>query len=93
VAQVVYEQFDEEDVAGDYLQLLRRGSVMRRLAPREHPAWRRALRTKARTDELKIRTWSREERPATVWAVLPDWTLTAAEREKLVRRLSWQRED
>jgi hypothetical protein len=89
----VYEHFDEQDVAGDYLQLLRRGSVVRRLAPREHPAWRRAIRSKARTDELKVRTWSRDERPATVWAVLPDWSLTADEREKLARRLAWLREE
>jgi phosphatidylserine/phosphatidylglycerophosphate/cardiolipin synthase-like enzyme len=89
----VYERFDDEDVAHDYLQLLRRGSVVRRLAVEQHEAWRRAVRAKARTDELRIRTWSREGKPATVFAVLPDWTLTRDERERLLRRLSWQRED
>ena len=29
---------------------------------------------------MRIRTWSREGRPATVWAVLPDWSLTREER-------------
>jgi hypothetical protein len=89
----VYEGFDESDVAEDYLMLLRRGSVMRRLAPGSHGGWRQALRAKARADELRIRTWSRPGRPATVWAVLPDWSLTKDERERLIRRLAWQRED
>jgi hypothetical protein len=88
----VYERFDDADVARDYLELLRRGSVVRRLAPAQHPAWRRAIRASARTDELRIRTWSRGGRPATVWAVLPDWSLTLEERELLLRRLAWQRE-
>jgi hypothetical protein len=89
----MYERFDEGELTADYLQLLRRGSVMRRLAPDEHAAWRRAIRAKARADELRIRTWSRGGRPATVWAVLPDWSLTHEERGALVRRLAWQRED
>ncbi len=89
----MYERVDEGELAADYLQLLRRGSVMRRLALGEHGAWRQAIRGKARADELRIRTWSRGGRPATVWAVLPDWTLTRAERESLARRISWQRED
>ena len=89
----MYERFDDEDVAADYLQLLRRGSVMRRLAPAAHAAWRRALRRRARSDELRIRTWSRDGRPATVWATLPDWSLTHEERDRLVRRLEWLRED
>jgi hypothetical protein len=88
----VYARFDDADIARDYLELLRRGSVMRRLAASEHPAWRRAIRATARTDELRIRTWSRGGRPATVWAVLPDWTLTRAERDALAQRLAWQRE-
>ena len=88
----MYARFDEADVARDYLELLRRGSVMRRLAPAQHPAWRRAIRVTAGNDELRIRTWSRPGRPATVWAVLPDWTLTQAERDSLVQRLAWQRE-
>jgi hypothetical protein len=88
----VYAQFDDKDVARDYLELLRRGSVMRRLAPAQHAAWRRAIRATARTDEHRIRTWSRGGRPATVWAVLPDWTLTPEERASLARRLAWQRE-
>jgi hypothetical protein len=89
----MYELLDEGDIVRDYLELLRRGSVMRRLALKEHPAWRRALRARARTDELKIRTWSRAGAPATVWAVLPDWSLTRDEHERLLQRLSWQRED
>ena len=89
----MYERFDDRDLGRDYQELLRRGSVMRRLALTEHTAWRRAIRAKARTDELRIRTWSREGAPATVWAVLPDWSLTREEREKLLQRLSWQRED
>jgi len=89
----MYERFDDRDLGHDYQELLRRGSVMRRLALTEHTAWRRAIRAKARTDELRIRTWSREGAPATVWAVLPDWSLTREEREKLLQRLSWQRED
>jgi hypothetical protein len=89
----VYASFDDADVARDYLQLLRRGSVMRRLALAQHAAWRRAIRAKARGDELRIRTWSRGGAPATVWATLPDWSLTRAEREKLRQRLEWQRED
>ena len=90
----MYQHFDEEDVSRDYLQLLRRGSVTRRLALKEHGAWRRAIGQKARADELTIRTWSRgDDRPATVYAVLPDWTLPAAERERLWQRLAWLRED
>ncbi len=89
----MYDGFDEEDVAGDYLALLRRGATMRRLAPAHHPAWRRVIRAKARADGLRVRTWSRDGHPATVWAVLPDWTLTRAERESLLRRLAWLRED
>jgi len=89
----VYERLDHDDVAADYLLLLRRGSVMRRLALKEHGAWRQAIRAKARADELRIRTWSRDGAPATVWATLPDWSLTREERERLHQRLSWQRED
>ena len=89
----MYQQFDEQDIAQDYLHLLRRGSVVRRLAVAEHGAWRRAIRAKAQADELKVRTWSRDERPATVWAVLRDWTLTPEGRARLAQRLAWQRED
>ena len=89
----MYERFDDSDVGDDYLALLRRGSVMRRLAVKEHQAWRRAIRARARTDELEVRTWSREGSPATVWAVLPDWSLTREERELLLERLAWKRED
>lgn len=89
----MYERFDETDVHADYLQLLRRGSVMRRLAQAQHSAWRHAMRTKARADDLRIRTWSRDTTPAEVWAVLPDWSLTRDERERLARRLEWLRED
>jgi hypothetical protein len=89
----MYEQLDAEDVSRDYLHLLRRGSVVRRLALKEHAAWRQAIREKARADELRIRTWSRDTRPATVYAVLPDWTLSPDERQKLWQRLAWLRED
>jgi hypothetical protein len=89
----LYEAFDDADVAQDYRMLLRRGSVMRRLAPAQHAAWRRAIRAAARADEHRIRTWSRGGRPAEVWAVLRDWSLTHDERSRLARRLSWLRED
>ena len=89
----MYERFDENDVHADYLQLLRRGSVMRRLAPGQHTAWRKAIRAAVRADDLRIRTYSRETRPAEVWAVLPDWSLTREERERLAQRLEWLRED
>jgi hypothetical protein len=88
----VYERFEDEDVAADYRHLLQRGSVMRRLSRAQHDAWRRAIRVKAHTDELRVRTWSRAGAPDTVWAVLPDWTLTAEERETLARRIAWQRD-
>jgi hypothetical protein len=80
------------DVARDYLQLLRRGSIERRLPVADHPGWRRAIRAKARTDELRVRTWSRPEE-VRVFAVLSDWTLSAEDRERLARRLEWLRED
>jgi hypothetical protein len=89
----MYRSFDAEDVAADYLQLLRRGSVMRRLALAEHDGWRRAIRTTARSDEIHVRTWSRPGTPAEVWAVLPDWSLARADFEQLQRRLTWLRED
>ena len=89
----MYQQFDEQDIAQDYQQLLRRGSVVRRLTLEEHGAWRRAIRAKARADELNVRTWSRDEKPATVLAVLRDWTLTPGERERLAQRMAWRREE
>jgi hypothetical protein len=89
----VYETFDDGDIADDYRRLLRRGSVMRRLAPGQHAAWRKAIGAAAAADRHRIRTWSRDGRPAEVWATLPDWTLTRAEQERLNRRLSWLRED
>jgi hypothetical protein len=89
----MYETFDDADIAEDYRRLLRRGSVMRRLAPSQHSAWRRAIRAAAGADEHRIRTWSRSGRPAEVWAVLRDWTLTRDEQERLSCRLAWLRED
>ena len=89
----MYELFDEADIAEDYRMLLRRGSVMRRLAPARHMAWRKAIRAAARADEHRVRTWSRDARPAEVWAVLPDWTLTTDERRRLARRLDWLQEE
>ena len=72
--------------------LLRRGSVMRRLAPARHADWRRAIRARAHADELRVRTWSRVGAPRTVWATLPDRSLTPDERERRRLRLAWQRE-
>jgi hypothetical protein len=89
----VYGSFDEQDVVDDYQELLRRGSVTRRLALSQHARWRQAIRTRARVDELRVRTWSRDGAPATVWAVLQDWSLTREEYERLRQRLAWLRED
>jgi hypothetical protein len=89
----MYERFDDSELTQDYLLLLRRGSVMRRLAPTEHPGWRQAIRAKAHADEIRVRTWSRDGQPATVWAVLPDWSLTEHERAALSQRLTWKQED
>jgi hypothetical protein len=89
----VYAHFDEHDVAADYLQLLRRGSVVRRLALAQHSLWERAIGARARADELRVRTWSRDAAPATVWAVLQDWSLTREEYERLQLRLAWLREE
>jgi hypothetical protein len=88
----MYGGFDDGDIGDDYRMLLRRGSVMRRLALTEHTAWRQAIRARARADELRIRTWSRGGAPATVWATLPDWSLTREERERLRQRIAWQRD-
>lgn len=88
----MYDRFDEADIAEDYRMLLRRGSVMRRLAPVQHMAWRKAIRAMVAADELRVRTWSRESRPAEVWAVLRNWSLTGHEQELLARRLAWLQE-
>ncbi|HWB22852.1 MAG TPA: hypothetical protein VG652_08185 [Gaiellaceae bacterium] len=89
----MYSHFDAEDVAQDYLQLLRRASVTRRLALDQHPDWELAISAKAAADELKIRTWSRDGAPATVWAVLPDWSPTVEELISFNRRISWLQEE
>ncbi len=89
----MYSSLDEHEVASDYLQLLRRGSVMRRLALAQHTPWERAIRARARADMLAVRTWSRAGSPASVWAVLQDWSPTWEERVRLERRLSWLREE
>lgn len=89
----MYARFDDEDVAADYRRLLQRGSVMRRLALGQHERWRQAIRSRAGADHLRVRTWSRAETPATVWALLPDWSLTFEEHARLARRLQWLRED
>jgi len=89
----VYSHFDADDLAEDYRQLLRRASVTRRLALVQHAAWEREIRTKAAADELKIRTWSRDGAPATVWAVLPDWQPTYDEQVAFNRRISWLQEE
>jgi hypothetical protein len=90
---VVYGRFEEHEVVADYRQLLRRGSVMRRLAVSQHALWRQAIRARARIDELRVRTWSRNDQPASVWAVLQDWSPTREEHEQLQQRLAWLRED
>ena len=86
------EDVDEQLIGRDYQHLLRRGSVMRPLALKQHAAWREAIRAKARADELRIRTWSRGGggAAAIVYAVLPDWSLTFEERAKLHQRLAWR---
>ena len=89
----VYSHFDADDLAEDYRQLLRRASVTRRLALGQHAAWEREIRAKAAADELKIRTWSRDGAPATVWAVLPDWQPTYDEQVSFNRRISWLQEE
>ena len=89
----VYSHFDAEDIAEDYRQLLRRASVTRRLALDQHAAWEFEIRAKAAADELKIRTWSRDGAPATVWAVLPDWSPTYDELVSFNRRISWLQEE
>lgn len=89
----MYGDFGEDDVGADYRHLLRRGSVMRRLAPSKHADWRKAIRAQARADDLAVRTWSRAGPPGEVWAVLPAWSLTSDEHERLQRRLAWLRED
>jgi hypothetical protein len=89
----VYSHFDADDVAEDYRQLLRRASVTRRLALSQHAAWERDIRAMAAADELKIRTWSRDGAPATVWAVLPDWQPTYDEQVSFNRRISWLHEE
>lgn len=89
----MYGKLHDDEVAADYRQLLRRGSVTRKLAVAQHPLWRSAIRARARGDELRVRTWSREAHPATVWAVLSDWSLNPAERAELGRRVAWLREE
>lgn len=89
----MYGRFEEHEAVADYRQLLARGSVMRRLALSEHSLWRQAIRARAHIDELRVRTWSRAGSPASVWAVLPDWSLTREEHERLQQRLAWLRED
>jgi hypothetical protein len=89
----MYTHFDAEDVAEDYRQLLRRASVTRRLALDQHAAWEREIRAKAGADKIKVRTWSRDGAPATVWAVLPDWRPTFEELVAFNRRISWLHED
>jgi hypothetical protein len=81
-----------EIAAADYGQLLRRGSVTRRLHGRDHDAWKQAIGSQASADELRVRTWSRND-PPSVWAVLEDWSPTREERERLYQRMTWQRED
>jgi hypothetical protein len=85
----MYERFDDVDLTEDYVELLRRGSVRRRLALTQHSAWRQAIRERAGADSLRVRTWSRDERPAIVWAVLPDWSLTPEERASHAERQNW----
>ena len=59
----------------------------------QHGLWEGAISARAGADSLRVRTWSRDEAPATVWAVLQDWSLTREEYERLQRRLAWLREE
>jgi hypothetical protein len=86
----VADGFDDNLIGRDYQHLLRRGSIMRRLATKQHESWRAAIRAKARADELRVDTWAREGAPATVYATLPDWSLTLEERAQLHQRLAWR---
>ena len=54
----MFDGFDDDDVTADYQQMLRVGTVGRELTPPEHPRWRAAMRAKARSDRLRIRTRS-----------------------------------
>jgi hypothetical protein len=89
----VYGRFEEHEAVSDYRQLLRRGSVMRRLAVSQHSLWRQEITARARIDQLRVRTWSRGDQPGTVWAVLQDWSLTREEHEHFQQRRAWLRED
>jgi hypothetical protein len=89
----VYARFEDNDLAADYLELLRRGSITRRLALDQHASWESAIRARTDADGLRVRIWSRTGPPASVWAVLQDWSLTREERERLRLRLAWLRED
>ena len=89
----MYASFDDADLAEDYKVLLQRASVTRRLALDQHDAWSDAMRTRAESDGLTVRTWSREGPPANVWAVLPDLHPTLDARLAFQRRISWLQEE
>ena len=62
---------------GDYEELLKRGSVSRRVD--DVDAWRATMRTKAREDRLKVRTGMAARDAQVAWALLPNWKLTEEE--------------
>ncbi len=78
------DHFDDDDLAEDYRRLLRKGSVIRGLEPREHEPWRRGIRAKARADRLRIRTGSMRR---AAWAALEDFALTDEELAEELRRV------
>lgn len=62
---------------GDYEELLRRGSVSRRVD--DVGGWRATMRAKARQDRLEVRTGVAARDAQVAWALLPNWTLTEEE--------------
>lgn len=54
----MFDEFSAQDVASDYVELLRCGFVFRLLAADKHDAWRSAMRAKARADLLRVKTRS-----------------------------------
>jgi hypothetical protein len=73
---------------GDYEELLKRGSVSRRVE--DVDAWRVTMRAKARQDRLKVRTGVADHDAQVVWALLPNWTLTEEEDRVSVPLLGLQ---
>jgi hypothetical protein len=62
---------------GDYEELLKRGSVSRRVE--DVNAWPATMRAKARQDRLTVRTGIAAHDAQVAWALLPNWALTEEE--------------